>query len=268
MNQKQQMKNKKKTIKSRKTILRYRIALFSVMVVAVIGVVCLLAGFNKEEVQDTLQPIPEEKTVENYETTAESKKQENNYIVCLDPGHGDNDPGTMAGGRMEKDDNLKLTQKVKEILEQNGVTVIMTRDDDSLPSLKQRVKIANHAKADLFVSLHRNYYEQSPKINGIDIYINYKVTESDRSIGNALYEKLSAVEGMKVNEPKRGSATDENENYIVVDGTKMTACLVEMGYMSNKNDNQFFDNYIDNYASAIAEAIVEHLNSSAAHQAE
>ena len=72
--------------------------------------------------------------------------------VCLDAGHGADDVGATStgGARLEKDDNLRLTLKVKDRLEAKGIKVILTREDDSDITLKERCKLAN----DVIFSCH------------------------------------------------------------------------------------------------------------------
>ncbi|MBE6804844.1 MAG: N-acetylmuramoyl-L-alanine amidase, partial [Ruminococcaceae bacterium] len=113
------------------------IALFSLSICAVLALV-LVGG---EEVIYELQQlnfVPDEKT------------------VCIDPGHGGTSSGATLGSRLEKDDTLRLSLLVRDILEERGYTVVMTRDNDSDVSLADRCKIANKARASLFVSIHRN----------------------------------------------------------------------------------------------------------------
>ena len=85
--------------------------------------------------------------------------------VCLDPGHGGYDPGAVGNGLIEKDITLDLCLKLKPLLEYNGISVILTREGDFAPrhlendlngELWARVKIAEEAKADLFVAVHIN----------------------------------------------------------------------------------------------------------------
>ena len=75
--------------------------------------------------------------------------------VVIDPGHGGSSSGAVLGDRQEKDDNLRLSLLVRDILVERGYTVVMTRDGDTDVSLEDRCKIANKAKASLFVSIHR-----------------------------------------------------------------------------------------------------------------
>lgn len=77
-------------------------------------------------------------------------------VVVIDPGHGGVDPGAIgAGGTREKDVVLAVGLALEELLQQRGrYRVVMTRDGDSFVSLSDRVQIARHAGAELFVSLH------------------------------------------------------------------------------------------------------------------
>ena len=78
---------------------------------------------------------------------------ENVKTVCLDAGHGADDVGATStgGARLEKDDNLRLTLKVRDRLEEKGVKVVLTRGDDSDITLKERCKLANRKRCDFFL---------------------------------------------------------------------------------------------------------------------
>ncbi|MBR5191136.1 MAG: N-acetylmuramoyl-L-alanine amidase, partial [Clostridia bacterium] len=87
------------------------IALFSLSICAVLAL--LLVG--GEEVVYELQQlnfVPDEKT------------------VCIDPGHGGSSSGATLGKRLEKDDTLRLSLLVRDVLEERGYTIVMTRDND------------------------------------------------------------------------------------------------------------------------------------------
>lgn len=89
--------------------------------------------------------------------------------VVVDAGHGGPDGGkTGVNGKLEKELNLIIAEKVKKLLEEEGIAVIMTREEDGwlaetrIGDLKERVRIMNESKADLAVSIHQNsYHEES-----------------------------------------------------------------------------------------------------------
>jgi N-acetylmuramoyl-L-alanine amidase len=89
-------------------------------------------------------------------------------IICVDPGHGGNDPGAVGpSGTREKDNTLSMALLLRDKLESNGATVILTRDTDKevaapeaapAEELAARVAIANDAHADIFVSIHNDSF--------------------------------------------------------------------------------------------------------------
>ena len=90
------------------------------------------------------------------------------YKIAVDAGHGGSDYGATYNGRAEKDDNLKLALAVGDILEKNGIDVVYTRTTDEYETPFKKATDANDAKADYFVSIHRN---SSPTPNQLPISI-------------------------------------------------------------------------------------------------
>ena len=80
------------------------------------------------------------------------------YSIMLDAGHGGRDPGAVYKERKEKDDTLRLTLAVGEILEAHGLDVQYTRTTDVYESPYQKAMEANNAGVDFFVSIHRNSF--------------------------------------------------------------------------------------------------------------
>jgi N-acetylmuramoyl-L-alanine amidase len=77
--------------------------------------------------------------------------------VVVDPGHGGKDPGAVGPtGLKEKDVNLEIGLRLKAILEDMGLLVVMTRDDDTFIPLSGRTDLANREAADIFISVHCN----------------------------------------------------------------------------------------------------------------
>ncbi len=179
-------------------------------------------------------------------------------IVCLDPGHGGEDVGATynSKSRFEKNDNLDLALKVRAELEKLDVRVIMTRETDEAVSLKSRCKIANRGRADLFVSLHRN---SSLSGTGTEIWIKDKPLPEEEKLANDILNALIESSDIYSRGVKKGYRDTTGNNYYVNANTNMPSCLVEVGFISNEDDNKNFDKNIDTYAKAIAHAIYENL---------
>ena len=88
------------------------------------------------------------------------------YSIMLDAGHGGRDPGAVYKERKEKDDTLRLTLAVGEILEAHGLDVQYTRTTDVYESPYQKAMEANNAGVDFFVSIHRNSSFRQCSIRG------------------------------------------------------------------------------------------------------
>ncbi|MBQ3523507.1 MAG: N-acetylmuramoyl-L-alanine amidase [Clostridia bacterium] len=210
------------------------IALFSLSICAVLALV-LVGG---EEVIYELQQlnfVPDEKT------------------VCIDPGHGGSSSGATLGSRLEKDDTLRLSLLVRDILEERGYTVVMTRDNDSDVSLADRCKIANKARASLFVSIHRNS-STSPDATGMEMWVHSSNPTDDTLLAQNILDCLDTLDitNRGIHSGYRDGA---DMNYYINRHTKMPSVLAEIDFISNKTDNKNYDKNIEKYAKAIADGI-------------
>lgn len=176
------------------------------------------------------------------------------YKVFIDPGHGGEDGGCVSVDetRLEKDDNLRMAMAVKAELERLGVTVITSRDDDTFVSLDDRCLMANESKADLFVSLHRNSADVG---QGVEIWVSNKEIYEDTLLGNNIMDALCEVGITKNRGVQFGYIGKPTYNYQVNYGTDMPSCLVELGFITDDDDNEMFDKNFDGFAHAIANAI-------------
>lgn len=175
-------------------------------------------------------------------------------VVCLDAGHGADDVGATStgGARLEKDDNLRLTLKVRDKLEEKGVKVVLTRGDDSDITLKERCKLANKKRCDFFLSLHRN---SSVSGSGFEAWIAKEPKGNEEQTAQELVDALSDISGLPNRGVKRGYRNSSGNNYYVNSNTNMSSILLEVGFVTNENDNESFDKNIDKNAESIAEII-------------
>ncbi|MBQ9120265.1 MAG: N-acetylmuramoyl-L-alanine amidase [Lachnospiraceae bacterium] len=169
------------------------------------------------------------------------------YTVYLDAGHGGYDAGATGYGRKEKDDNLKLTLAVGEILQGLGVNVGYTRVEDVYDSPLRKAQIANEAGADLFVSIHRNASTYNNRYEGVQTLI-FDESGIKKEMADAINEALEEV-GFK------NVGTEVRRDLAVLRRTEMPSLLVEVGFIDTEKDNAIFDESFDEMAGAIAYAI-------------
>lgn len=180
-------------------------------------------------------------------------QDESEFIVCLDPGHGGDAPGALdqSRSRMEKDDNLRLALAVRDILTQEGIAVVMTRDNDTDISLADRCVFADEANASVFVSMHRN----SGGGSGIEVWINSRPTAAESKLGQTILDALTALETGRNRGLRTGTPENPFNDFVVIRDTAMPACIIELGFIDSEIDNETFDANLQAYAQAIAGAI-------------
>lgn len=179
-------------------------------------------------------------------------------LVCLDAGHGGKDSGAQNGSRLEKEDNLRLTLLVRDRLESMGISVFLTRSDDTYLTLEERCKRANRKNCSLFVSLHRNSAESG---SGVEIWVKNTPSDTEWALAESILNGLTNAGISKARGVKSGYAKNADGNYYVNAHTDMPSCLAEIGFITSDTDNQLFDENLDAYADAIAAAIRDTLQS-------
>lgn len=172
------------------------------------------------------------------------------YKVCLDAGHGGKDPGACNGNYHEADAALSIVLKLGEILEDKGIEVFYTRKNDMSLRLNDRTWVANRNNVDCFVSIHLNSAENKDA-NGIET-LRYPVDEIlDKTLAAKVQNNLVNITGAKDRGVKNRS------DLYVLKHTKMTAILVETGFISNDDECKllFTESYQYTLANTIANSI-------------
>jgi N-acetylmuramoyl-L-alanine amidase len=123
-------------------------------------------------VVDVSKPGGREKETERLTSIAAKKKRERTRLVVIDAGHGGDDPGARGpGGVIEKTVVLAVAKAlVAELADVPGVQVMMTRDKDFFIPLRERYRIAEKAKADVFISIHANSSRRRGSGSGTEVY--------------------------------------------------------------------------------------------------
>ncbi len=210
--------------------------------------------------------------------------------IVIDPGHGGKDPGAIGvSGLQEKAVVLDLAKRLKSLLE-NKYTVYLTRDSDIYIPLEKRTIFANEKSADIFISLHVNSCKD-PANRGIETY--YLSLASDESarltaaIENATSEKnIKEIGGLITKILKNAKIEESSElarivqsslckntgafnrgvkkaPFIVLIGAEAPSILVELGFISNAQDEELLkdDGYKNKLAMALMNAIEDYIRS-------
>ena len=208
-----------------------------------------------------------------------------NMIVVIDAGHGGSDPGNLGTGRFastEKNVTLDVSLRLRDYITERfpDVKIVMTRSNDAYPSLKNRVKIANDAEADLFISIHCDAFT-SPQAVGSSTFV-MGMHRSEESLRVAIQENASIFkeedyqnkyEGFDPKDPDtyialalrqsvfmnkslelgsliqdqfsdRVGRTDRGvrqAGFYVITFTEMPSVLVELGFLSNPVEEEFLN---------------------------
>ncbi|SHN02302.1 N-acetylmuramoyl-L-alanine amidase [Polaribacter sp. KT 15] len=222
------------------------------------------------------------------------------YVVVLDAGHGGKDPGNLGNGYKEKNIALKVALKVGANLKKyKDVKVIFTRKSDVFIDLWKRGDIANHAKADLFVSIHcdshtSNAYGAGTFVLGLrgnkknleiakrenaailleDNYQNryegFDSNSAESVIGLSLLQEenldkslaiASLIQNNFTFKLKRNNRKVKQDNFQVLRETIMPSVLVELGFLTNKKEGRFLNSSSGQtkMANEIADAIYNYI---------
>lgn len=210
--------------------------------------------------------------------------------IVIDAGHGGNDPGAIGKtGLREKDVTLDIARKLSKLFTESGVEVVMTRSYDVFIPLERRAEIANRASADLFLSIHVNA-NRVRRLNGFEVYYispyiddNQRATQSAQTqvldlnrdsfaygsldLKAILWDMLytysraesinlaySLCQAMRrsLDVPILGV---KGAGFVVLKGTHMPAVLIEVGFLSNKEEERLLRNSY--YRQQIADAIFQ-----------
>ena len=165
--------------------------------------------------------------------------------VILDAGHGVPDYGTQsANGTTEQELNLAITLKLQQLLEQSGTKVILTRSDDNgiyeidkdsirtkkISDMKNRVYIGNNSNADIYVSIHMNYYTDS-QYSGWQTFYQSKSKNSKR-LATIIQQSLNENIGQNKRVPMAIKGA------YIMDKVEIPSVIVECGFLSNKSDEE------------------------------
>ncbi|MXY99920.1 N-acetylmuramoyl-L-alanine amidase, partial [Candidatus Poribacteria bacterium] len=206
--------------------------------IAVIASVFLLFAGCSSRQEITEQQIPLHTELPAY------TRHLKGFKICLDPGHGGQAhvPNYKRGptGIREAEVNLKVALHLRDMLQEVGTTVIMTRVDDSYVSLAKRSQIANESNADFFISLHHNGIDNSPETNYTSTWYHGDADDSRQSLDLARYIQQGVSDALRLPRfPATGLYSDKlvtASGFGVLRLTECPAVLCEASFLSNPEE--------------------------------
>ena len=236
--------------------------------------------------------IPSQEIIVEHIEIKDDKKQ----IIVIDPGHGGSQPGAIgSGGLKEKDVVLDIALKLKRILQEKGFTVYLTREKDVDVALENRPHMAMQKEAAVFVSIHTNSALQkgSPTAKGVETYFlnsihlgadakdvadrenrASKLYHYENDILNQIIADLAESASIRfssaladiiqkklVQHTGLSNRGVKQAPFLVLKGVNMAAVLIEVGFISNPNEEKLLKTpeFREKTALAISQAIEDYL---------
>ena len=206
----------------------------------------LYAGEDAEVMKAQTPPEAEPDTEPDAEETGI-------FTVCVDAGHGGKDVGSDYKNRYEKDDNLALALALQSYLKEQNVKVVMTREDDTFLKLSARCNISNDAKADYFVSLHRNKGDGY----GVESWLYSNANAESVSLAENIMKGMEAAGISRNRGISHGTSEGADSDYYVNSHSNAPSLILEVGFMNSSKDNELLDQNKESYAKAIGDAILQ-----------
>lgn len=199
------------------------------------------------------------------ERVSSGKVDAGEQTVIIDVGHGGSDPGKIGvGDILEKDINLQIAKKVKELLEKEKIKVILTREEDAMlvgeertatkaADMKERVRLINETAPQLAISIHQNSYTDAA-VWGAQVFYYANSAEGERAA------KLMQSALLSCNAENKRQAK-ANDTYYLLKRTEVPTIIVECGFLTNPEEAGKLESeeYQDSVAQAICDGAVEYL---------
>lgn len=181
-------------------------------------------------------------TARGVETLSRNKIREGQKkaVILIDPGHGGVDPGKVGQDDvLEKDINLQIALKLKTFLEENDISVYMTREEDKglyddgagnkkAQDLKRRVAMMEDIKPDLTVSIHQNSFPD-PSVKGAQTFY-FTSSKEGKELAETIQEALADLpDGVK-------RTAKGNAEYYLLKKASGLVTIVECGFITNREE--------------------------------
>ncbi len=221
------------------------------------------------------------------------------FTIVIDAGHGGKDPGALGSLVREKDVVLNVALRFGKLIEQHhpSVKIIYTRSTDVFIPLQQRATIANKSNANLFVSIHADYSENKT-VKGPTCYTlgpnrskdNFEIAKRENAVillednyqqryegfdpnsaesyimfefmqDNYMTKSIELASTIQNTFKKTGRPTKgvRQDVFLVLRNTSMPSVLVELGFLTNKEEEQYLksDSGKEELAKSLLNAFTE-----------
>lgn len=191
---------------------------------------------------------------------ANQKQTLKGITIVLDAGHGGMDKGASVENVDEAPINLIITKKIEKELLKLGCNVVLTRKDENDLSntikfsknedMKERIRIINDEKNDLFISIHINKF-QDKSVKGIHIFYN---PSSNQSL------ELATIIQKEINQQLKQEKQIKKAEFYILNKSRIPGILIECGFLSNDEDrkNLLDKNYQDKIVDCILKGMIQY----------
>ncbi len=201
------------------------------------------------------------------DSAAPAMTEAGGIVIVIDPGHGGIDGGASNGDVLEKDLNLAVSLKLRDTINNDGNTAVLTRDSDEISMLNNtggkyvkkddllyRLSVIDNSNADIFISIHMNKFQDS-KYSGAQVF------HSDNEDSKRLGELIQASLKNNLDSNNNRVAKGNEAGIYILKNAKIPAALIECGFLSNADELEKLqtDEYQQQLADAIYLGITEYL---------
>lgn len=179
-------------------------------------------------------------------------------LVVIDAGHGGNDPGSRSDYQYEKDVTLDISLRLNKILLDSDVKTYMIRTEDVFIPHKDRILTANDKNAALYISIHNDWF-RNPSLNGVSTLYFPSRELSAGYLNEIEYARVIQKELSAMSDMNNRGLTDRPD-LAVLRHAKMPSVLVELGFLSNKNDSELLNS--ETFRQKAAEALSDGIRKS------
>ena len=195
--------------------------------------------------------------------------------ITIDMGHGGNDPGAIGAFSKEKNITLNIGRRLGQILQSCGFKIRYVRNSDIKVPLERIGAIQRSHRSDLFISLHVNSAKDR-SVSGLETYcltpafapssssskLQREVKAGNKFDNNNLALAFNIQQGMIL----RTGAADrgvKRANFVILRDLNAPGVLIEVGFISNRNEERRLNNsvYVDAIARGIADGIIKYRKS-------